>query len=343
MHERYCRQLKSIGEEGQRKLANSAVFVIGAGGIGSPLLLYLAGAGIGRLGFIDDDTVDYSNLHRQILFREPDQGKTKASVALQSLKALNSTIRIEAFSERLNLNNAYRLFQTYDLIIDGSDNFQTRYLVNDFCCQLEKPLLSASIYRDDIHMLAIQPDQGCYRCLFPEPPPPTLMGNCSLAGVIGAMTGMAGSMACAMALSRLQQDSSPQQSFLSVFNGKTFQYHRQRIVQQPQCVACQQKQISWPSISYSIDAKDIQWKNYVVVDVREHHEDRSILVPNTQKHTPFSTLLQSVPDYPRQPLLLYCQSGHRSEYAVHLLRKKGITAHSLNGGVCTMSKTSACG
>ena len=198
--ERYARHLvlEEIGEEGQERLLASSVLVVGAGGLGAPLLLYLAAAGIGRIGIIDDDEVELSNLQRQILYGEGDLGGPKAASAAARIAALNPDPAIEAIGSRLVAENAEAILARFDVIADGSDNFPTRYLLNDLCYRLGKPLVSAALLRFEAQLSTFKahlgPPHPCYRCLFPEPPPPGLNPRCAEAGILGALAGVAGAL-----------------------------------------------------------------------------------------------------------------------------------------------------
>lgn len=194
---RYARHLllPQLGEEGQLRLRNASVLVVGAGGLGSPLLQYLAAAGIGRIGILDDDRVSLSNLQRQILFTSDDVGKPKVLVAAERLKHLNPHVEFEPRVERLTSDNALELIRSYDVVADGTDNFATRYLVNDACVLTGRPNVYGSIYRFDGQVSVFGLENGpCYRCLFPEPPPPGTMPSCAEGGVLGVLPGLVGTL-----------------------------------------------------------------------------------------------------------------------------------------------------
>jgi len=202
--ERYSRHilLPEVGGAGQRKLLASSAFVVGAGGLGSPALLYLAAAGVGRLGVADGDAVDLSNLHRQILHRVRDLGRNKALSARDALRALNPDCEVDVVAERLSAANVRRTLRGYDVVLDGSDNFPTRFLVAD-CCRLEGiPLVSAAVIALEGQLMTILPGEGnsCYRCFLPEPPPPGLVPSCQEAGVLGAVAGVMGTLQATEAL-----------------------------------------------------------------------------------------------------------------------------------------------
>lgn len=329
MNDRYYRQIPILGEEGQRHLANKAILVIGAGGVGSPLLLYLASAGTGKLGVVDFDELELTNLHRQILFTEKDIGKNKASRGAIRLKALNAEISIKSYTEKLNLANAKPLFAKYDLIIDGSDNFQTKYLANDICCQLNLPLISVSIDRSQAQIIIIDPQKACYRCIFPEPPPPNLVQNCSISGIIGATAGIAGSMAASIAIQLITSPSQDLFSQLFKINCTDYSIDKFTFNSNSSCKSCGEKKLSWPALSYKLNLNDINVDDYYVVDIKELSEDNSAKLSAQQISLPFSELFKNPTQLPKEKILLYCSQGIRSEYAAHLLRKLGYEAYSV--------------
>lgn len=205
--ERYARHviLDEVNEEGQLRLLASKVCIVGAGGLGSPVLLYLAAAGVGTLGIVDFDTVDATNLQRQIIHTDEDIGDAKTASAEEKINLLNPEIRVEAHRTRLTADNALEILAGYDLIIDGSDTFESRYLVNDACFFLKKPLVSAAILRFEGQLSTFKPHEGgpCYRCLFPTAPDPTLVPRCDTVGIFGAIAGVVGSMQATEVLKEL--------------------------------------------------------------------------------------------------------------------------------------------
>jgi molybdopterin/thiamine biosynthesis adenylyltransferase len=238
---RYRKQIAvpGIGIEGQRKLRNASALVIGAGGLGSPALLYLAAAGIGRIGIVDNDTVDLSNLQRQILYDEADQGALKAVRAAEKLHALNSTLTIEPFPVRLNEQNAAEHIAPYDVILDCADNFHTRYIISDECSRSKKMLVHASIHRFEGQVMGLCGDTApCYRCLYPEQPADGLILRCDEAGVIGVLPGIIGSMQAAEALKHVLGAGIPLAGTLIVFDALTMQMRRFTIAKRADCRCC---------------------------------------------------------------------------------------------------------
>jgi sulfur-carrier protein adenylyltransferase/sulfurtransferase len=219
---RYSRHLiiPDVGMAGQKRLKNAKVLVIGAGGLGSPALMYLAAAGVGRLGIIDFDTVDESNLQRQIIHGQSDVGKPKALSAKESLAEVNPFVSVVVHDERLDSDNAMRVFAPYDLIIDGTDNFATRYLVNDACVLLGKPYVWGSIYRFDGQAAVFWAEHGpCYRCLYPEPPPPGMVPSCAEGGVLGVLCASIGSIQVTEAIKLLTGIGEPLLGRLMIYDG----------------------------------------------------------------------------------------------------------------------------
>ena len=200
---RYSRHilLPEVGGKGQKKLSNARIFMVGAGGLGSPVALYLAAAGVGTLGIIDNDVVDLSNLQRQILHHTPDVGRSKVQSAEEKLKALNPDITVDKYEERLTAKNALEIFKQYDVIIDGCDNFPSKFLINDACFFAGKPLVHGGILRFDGRVFTIIPGKSaCYRCVFKQPPPPGLVASCQEAGIIGVVAGIIGTIQATEAL-----------------------------------------------------------------------------------------------------------------------------------------------
>src|SRR5438445_1221077 len=239
---RYSRHLliPEVGERGQAKLLKSKVLLIGAGGLGSPAALYLAAAGVGRLGIVDDDVVDESNLQRQILHTTDRVGMPKTESAKKTLQALNPEVAVDEHRLRLTRDNALELFAKYDVIVDGSDNFGTRYLVNDACVLLEKPNVHGSIFRFDGQATTFIPDGGrpCYRCLFPEPPPPELAPSCQEAGVLGVLPGVIGLVQAVETVKLLLGKGEPLVGRLLLYDALEQRFREVKYVRDANCPAC---------------------------------------------------------------------------------------------------------
>jgi len=242
--QRYARHLilPEVGEEGQARLMRARVLVVGAGGLGSPLLLYLGAAGVGTIGVVDDDTVDLSNLQRQIVHPTGRIGAAKTASAEATLAALNPEVKVETHAVRLTAENADALVGAYDLVADGSDNFTTRYLLNDACFRLRRPLVAASLAPFDGQLSTFKaylgPPNPCYRCLFREPPPPDLVPRCETAGILGAVAGVMGTLQATEVLKELLDIGESLSGALLMYDALRASFHRVRIPRDPHCPTC---------------------------------------------------------------------------------------------------------
>jgi molybdopterin/thiamine biosynthesis adenylyltransferase len=241
---RYARHLilDEVGEEGQERLLQSRVLVVGAGGLGSPLLLYLAAAGVGTIGLIDNDRVDITNLQRQIVHMTRRVGDLKVDSARDTIAALNDGVRLETHAERLGPDNAAALIARYELVVDGSDNFATRYLLTDLCHRLKKPLVAAALSPFEGQLSTFRPYLGdghpCYRCLFREPPPPDMVPRCEEAGILGAVAGVLGTLQAVEVLKELLRLGDSLDGVLLIYDALRTQFHRLRISKDPDCPTC---------------------------------------------------------------------------------------------------------
>lgn len=239
--ERYSRHiiLPEVGGKGQRKLLESKVFVVGAGGLGSPVCLYLAAAGVGTVGLVDSDAVELSNLQRQVLHATSDLGRRKCLSARETMEAINPDVRVVTHDLRLNSANMLDIIRDYDIVVDGSDNFPTRYLVNDACVMSGKPLSHAGILRFEGQVTTIIPGQGpCYRCLYPEPPPPGMVPSCQEAGILGATAGVVGTIQAAEVLKLILGIGNPLAGRLLLYNALDMTFREVPVVRQPECPVC---------------------------------------------------------------------------------------------------------
>jgi molybdopterin-synthase adenylyltransferase len=242
--ERYARHLilDEVGEEGQAKLMAARVLVVGAGGLGSPVLLYLAAAGVGTLGVIDDDTVDLSNLQRQIVHPTARVGAAKVESARETLAAINPEVKVEAHRCRLEAGNAAALVRSYDLVADGSDNFATRYLLNDVCYAERRPLVAAALSPFDGQLSTFKaylgPPHPCYRCLFREPPPPDLVPRCETAGILGALAGVIGSLQATEVLKEVLGLGESLSGQLLMYDALRAGFHKVKLPRDPDCPTC---------------------------------------------------------------------------------------------------------
>jgi molybdopterin/thiamine biosynthesis adenylyltransferase/rhodanese-related sulfurtransferase len=338
---RYSRQmiLPEIGLEGQQKLKKAKILVVGAGGLGCPVLQYIVAAGVGTIGIIDNDVVDFSNLHRQILYNVDDIGQPKATVVKQKLQLLNPHIAITAYAERLTKNNIETIFEPYDLIIDGSDNFATRYLVNDYCVSLNKTLVFGSILKFEGQVSVFNHLNGPnYRDVFPEPPADEL-NNCSEIGVLGVLPGIIGTYMANEAIKviigmgqilsgRLMMiDALSNQ--VNLFNiAKTNQPAPKAL--QPQIVSIDDSEITQELLNEWLQTEQDKIQ---LVDIRDKAEHRDFNIGGI--NIPFYQLQSRLAEIPgNKKLILYCQAGLRSKTAVKLLKSlyKG-EVFSLKGGV----------
>ncbi len=345
--DRYSRQvlLPEIGSKGQALIAAAKVLVIGAGGLGCPVLQYLAGAGIGHLGIADMDTVSESNLHRQILFTQDDIGKNKAIAAAHRLKALNSHITITTYPEGLTAQNALSLFANYDLIVDGSDNFETRYLVNDACVQLQKPWIYGAIYKFEGQWAVFNYNHSAtYRCLFPTAPKANSVPSCNQVGVLGVVPGFVGVMQANLVLNLILFPEKVTGGSVYYFNSQTMAIDTVNIKLNPDQVIASKK-IDIETYNYGhfcgvhsevqyLDLKQaLTLTHATFIDVRNHDElPRLKSLP--VKVIPLNTLKTAADLLQKQhTYVLFCQSGIRSAKAAHLLNLEGFKkVYSLNQG-----------
>jgi adenylyltransferase/sulfurtransferase len=237
---RYSRHiiLPEVGGKGQRKLLNSSALLVGAGGLGCPAALYLAAAGVGRLGIVDFDRVDLSNLQRQILHHTDDVGRPKVLSAVDTIGDINPGVKVEPYEAQLSSENVREIIGGYDVIVNGCDNFPTRYLLNDACYFLKKPMVDGSIFRFEGQVTVFVPGKGCYRCLYPAPPPPGLVPSCSEAGVLGVLCGIIGSLQALEAIKLLLGTGDPLVNRLLFFDALTLEFRQVKIRRDPECPVC---------------------------------------------------------------------------------------------------------
>jgi molybdopterin/thiamine biosynthesis adenylyltransferase len=250
--ERYSRQilLPEVGGKGQEKLLEAKVLIIGAGGLGSPVASYLAGAGVGTLGIVDSDEVELSNLHRQMIYSSEDIGKKKAIAAQTRLQSVNPDIKVVPYVLRLNSENIMEVIKEYDIVVDGSDNFPTRYLVNDGCVLAKKALVFGAFFRFEGQAMVIKPGQGpCLRCVFPLPPPPGLVPSCQEAGVLGALAGVIGLIQATETLKLILRIGEPLIRKLVLFDSLEMSLTKLNVRRDENCPVCGEK----PTIKESID------------------------------------------------------------------------------------------
>ncbi len=357
---RYSRHLimPEVGMEGQQKLKAAKVLCIGAGGLGSPLALYLTAAGVGTLGIVDFDVVDYTNLQRQIIHTTADVGRKKLDSAADKLKAINPYINLRTFDTRLSSANALELFREFDIIADGTDNFPTRYLVNDACVLTGKPNVYGSIFRFEGQASVFAAEDGpCYRCLYPEPPPPGLVPSCAEGGVLGILPGLIGVIQATETIKLILGAGDPLIGRLLLVDALGMKFRELKLRKNPDCPACRKNPTVTALIDYNefcgmrgeeetsvtadvpaitveelkeqLDAK----KDLFILDVREPHEYQ---ICNLNGYLiPLGDLPKRVHELDSsREIVAHCRSGVRSGKAVTFLRQAGFKkVHNLTGGI----------
>jgi len=359
---RYSRHLiiPEIGMTGQRRLKNSRVLVVGAGGLGSPALLYLAAAGVGTLGVIDFDVVDESNLQRQIIHGQSDLGRLKADSARDSIAEVNPYVNVQVHTEALSNDNVLEIFSGYDLIVDGTDNFATRYLVNDACVLLGKPYVWGSIYRFDGQASVFWAEHGpCYRCLYPDPPPPGMVPSCAEGGVLGVLCASIGSIQVNEAIKLLTGVGESLAGRLMIYDALEMSYRTVRVRKDPECAICGKNPTITSLIDYdafcgtlsedaaaaaagstitATELKDMldRGDSIFLIDVREPNEYEIVSIPGAtlMPKDQFLTgaALEQLPQDKR--IVLHCKSGARSAECLVVVHNAGFAdAVHVGGGV----------
>ncbi len=359
---RYSRHLlmPQVGMEGQRKLKAASVLLIGTGGLGSPAALYLAAAGVGRLGLVDFDVVDESNLQRQIAHDTGWLGRPKLESARARIEALNPHISVESHPLMLSSENALALLGRYDVVIDGTDNFPTRYLVNDACVLLGKPLIYGSIFQFDGQATVFAPQQGgpCYRCLYPDPPPPGAVPSCAEGGVFGVLPGVIGTIQATEAIKLIIGRGRPLIGRLLLYDALDLLFRELRIERNPDCPVCGEH----PTVTRLIDYQDFCGMRAapaapaaelaprelralldgpgapLLLDVREPHE-WEIATLDDAIHIPLGQLPERLGELdPAREYVVYCKTGGRSARGTRLLTSAGLRARNLAGGINAWSR-----
>ncbi len=363
--ERYSRHLimPEVALEGQRKLKHASVLLIGMGGLGSPVAMYLAAAGVGRLGLVDFDAVDFTNLQRQVIYGTDDVGQPKLEAAGRRIKAINPYVHVEKHETRLTSANALQLFENYDLILDGTDNFPTRYLVNDACVLLGKPNVYGSIFRFEGQASVFYAKEGpCYRCLYPEPPPPGLVPSCAEGGVLGILPGIVGLIQATEAVKLILGKGEPLIGRLLLFDALAMRFRELKLRKDPACPICGERPTLTGLIDYDefcgigteadrvvlepeleITPVELQQKllsngDVFILDVREPHEYQICRLPNA-KLIPLGELPTRIHELDRTwDIVAHCRSGARSARAVKFLREAGFEkVKNLKGGILAWS------
>ncbi|CAB5016475.1 unannotated protein [freshwater metagenome] len=363
---RYSRHLiiPDVGMAGQKRLKNAKVLCVGAGGLGSPALLYLAAAGVGTLGIVEFDVVDESNLQRQIIHSQKDIGRPKAESARDRVLETNPYVNVQMHQERLDSSNVMELFAQYDLIVDGTDNFATRYLVNDACVLLGKPYVWGSIYRFDGQASVFWAEYGpCYRCLYPEPPPPGMVPSCAEGGVLGVLCASIGSIQVTEAIKLLAGIGDPLLGRLMIYDALEMTYRQVKIRKDPNCAVCgdnptvtelidyeafcgtiseeaaeaaRDSTISVVQLKAMLDEREAGTRDFVLIDVREEVEweivqiPGAILIPKGQFLD--GSALANLPT--DKQIVLHCKVGGRSAEALAVVHGAGFTdAIHVGGGI----------
>ncbi|MDQ1652127.1 MAG: sulfur-carrier protein adenylyltransferase/sulfurtransferase [Cryptosporangiaceae bacterium] len=359
---RYSRHLiiPDVAMDGQKRLKNAKVLAVGAGGLGSPTLMYLAAAGVGTLGIVEFDTVDESNLQRQIIHGQSDIGRSKAESARDSVKEINPLVNVVVHETRLDNDNVFEIFSQYDLIVDGTDNFATRYMVNDAAVLLGKPYVWGSIYRFDGQASVFWAENGpCYRCLYPEPPPPGMVPSCAEGGVLGVLCASIASIQTTEAIKLLTGIGDPLVGSLMVYDALEMTYRKIKVRKDPSCPLCGENPTITELVDYeefcgavsdeaveaargstitSAELKDMQdaGKDFLLVDVREPAEYEIVKIPGSVL-IPKGEILsgEALSKLPQdKPVVLYCKTGIRSAEALAALKNAGFSdAVHVQGGV----------
>jgi sulfur-carrier protein adenylyltransferase/sulfurtransferase len=358
--QRYSRHLimPEVTIEGQRRLKGARVLCIGAGGLGSPATLYLAAAGVGTIGLIDNDEVDLSNLQRQILHGTKDVGRPKLESARDRLHDTNPHVEVILHEDRFRSENAVRIVGDYDLVVDGSDNFPTRYLSNDVCVWSRKPNIYGSVFRFDGQTTVFAPhlDGPCYRCLFPEPPPPGSVPNCAQAGVLGVLPGIIGVLQALEAIKLIIRVGEPLVGRLLSVDALKMKFREFNLRRDPECPVCGEKPTITAPIDYeqfcgvpgvqevpSINVRELKRKmdaheKFSLIDVREPFE-YDIAKIDGAKLIPLGEIAAHTDELENGEIIVHCHSGARSAQAVELLRKAGLTnVYNLEGGIDAWSE-----
>ncbi len=355
--ERYSRHLllPELGVEGQLKLKQARVVCVGAGGLGSPVSMYLAAAGVGTLGLVEFDVVEAPNLQRQVLYTRGDTGRPKIEAAAARLTAMNSDVRIEPHAAALSPDNALEILGHYDIVVDATDNFPARYLVSDACVLLGKPDVSGSVYRFEGQVSVFATREGpCYRCLSPEPPPPGTVPGCGEAGVLGVLPGIIGTIQAAEVIKVITGAGEPLEGRLLVLDALAMRFREVRLLRDPDCPACgthptlrslaDHEQICGgvpaalpPDLEISaaaLEARLTRGDALVLVDVREPLEGTINSIPGSIA-APLSNVVAALDQLDRScEVVVYCKEGRRSATAVRLLQDAGFTrVVHLAGGI----------
>src|SRR5689334_2372283 len=363
---RYSRHLiiPEVGIEGQKKLKAARVLLVGTGGLGAPLGLYLAAAGVGKIGLVDFDVVDFTNLQRQVIHSTKDVGRNKIDSAAEKMVAINPYLEIAKHEVALSSENALEILKDYDYVVDGTDNFATRYLVNDACVLRGKPNVYGSIFRFEGQATVFAYEGGpCYRCLYPEPPPPGLVPSCAEGGVLGILPGTVGLIQATEAVKLILGIGEPLVGRLLLYDALGMKFRELKLRKNPECPACGEHRTVTKLINYhqfcgvprqpaveetkvnpgEIDVKEVKAKldrgdKFVFIDVREPHEYRIASIPGA-KLIPLGEFPKHIGEFnPSDEIIIHCKSGMRSGKACGILRQAGFqNVLNMKGGILAWS------
>ncbi len=365
---RYSRHLimPEVGVEGQEKLKNASILLIGCGGLGSPLGMYLAAAGVGHLGLVDFDVTDFTNLQRQVMFGTQDVGRPKVDASKDRIASINPNVKVTTFRTKLTSENVMEIFKDFDIIIDGTDNFPTRYLVNDACVFLHKPNVYGSIFRFEGQATIFWADKGpCYRCLYPEPPPPGMVPSCAEGGVLGILPGTIGLIQATEAVKLILGKGDPLIGRLMLYNALDMKFREVKLQKDPECPVCGVNKTITELIDYEqfcgialgqeeaavsingiqeISARELKslidgHEKFTLVDVREPHEYQIAKIPGSRL-IPLGEIAQRANELDTaDDIVVHCRSGARSAKAIHALQGMGFKRlRNLKGGILAWSQ-----
>jgi molybdopterin/thiamine biosynthesis adenylyltransferase/rhodanese-related sulfurtransferase len=361
---RYSRHLimPEVGMDGQLKLKQASVLLVGAGGLGAPLGLYLAAAGIGRIGMVDFDVVDFTNLQRQVIHGTKDVGRKKLDSAFDSMRDINPFVELKGYDTALSSENAFGIFKDYDYVVDGTDNFPTRYLVNDACVLLKKPNVYGSIFRFEGQATVFAYEGGpCYRCLYPEPPPPGLVPSCAEGGVLGILPGIIGLIQATETVKLILGAGQSLVGRLLLYDALGMKFRELKLRRNPECPVCGDHPTITKLIDYQefcgipahpaepapvtgeIDVAEVKARrdrgdSFVLLDVREPHEYQIARIPDTRL-IPLGDLPKRLNELNQNDeFVVHCKSGMRSAKAVDLMKQAGFKkVRNMTGGILAWS------
>src|SRR5476651_839332 len=359
---RYSRHLimPEVGVDGQERLKKASILLIGCGGLGSPLSMYLSAAGVGHLGLVDFDVTDFTNLQRQVAFGTQDVGRPKVEATKDRIASINPNVQVTTYRTKLTAENVMDIFKEYDIIIDGTDNFPTRYLVNDACVFLHKPNVYGSIFRFEGQATVFWADKGpCYRCLYPEPPPPGMVPSCAEGGVLGILPGTIGLIQATEAVKLILGKGDPLVGRLLLYDALGMRFRELKLRKNPECPVCGEHRTITKLIDYQqfcgipaqepkvtegeIEVTEVKamldrGDSFVLLDVREPHEYQIASIPGA-KLVPLGEVARRLDEFDKNAdIVIYCKSGMRSAKACGILKQAGFEhVRNMKGGILAWS------